>query len=75
MKKTASSSKEIFLSYWQAGYEGADHINCVGQPLSMNHATRHGTRAYDDYLLLQDFVNELQAESTITRALWQEGKN
>ncbi len=49
MEKSVSNKKEIFLSYWQAGYEGADHINCVGQPLSMNHATRHDARAYDDY--------------------------
>ena len=73
MEKSVSSKKEIFLSYWQAGYEGADHINCVGQPLSMNHATRHDARAYDDYLLLQDFGIKTVRESVGWRSVEKDG--
>ncbi|HTJ55844.1 MAG TPA: NAD(P)-binding protein [Nitrosospira sp.] len=73
MEKSVSSKKEIFLSYWQAGYEGADHINCAGQPLSMNHATRHDARAYDDYLLLQDFGIKTVRESVGWRSVEKDG--
>ena len=73
MEKSVSNKKEIFLSYWQAGYEGADHINCVGQPLSMNHATRHDARAYDDYLLLQDFGIKTVRESVGWRSVEKDG--
>jgi hypothetical protein len=54
---------KIFSSYWQAGYEGADHINGAGLPLSMNDITRHGMLAYDDYLLLNDFGIQTVRES------------
>lgn len=44
-----------FASYWQAGYEGADHNNHAGQPLDMNVATGHLDRVRADYALLQQF--------------------
>ena len=44
-----------FSSFWQAGYEGADHINTAGQRLVMDALTGHQTRFYSDYLALQHF--------------------
>jgi UDP-galactopyranose mutase len=44
-----------FRSFWQAGYEGADHINHLHHHLSMNQATGHFDRARKDYQLLHQF--------------------
>ena len=38
-----------FASFWQAGYEGADHINGSAQPLSMPQQTDHVRQAGTDY--------------------------
>ncbi|MCL1089021.1 NAD(P)-binding protein [Shewanella profunda] len=50
-----NSPDEPFATFWQAGYEGADHINRAQKPLSMNQSTGHLTQVFDDYLLLQQF--------------------
>ena len=44
-----------FRSFWQAGYEGADHINPQGLRLSMNAITDHLTQARQDYARLKHF--------------------
>ena len=44
-----------FASFWQAGYEGADHINTAGQPLVMDALTDHQRQFSSDYLALQQF--------------------
>ncbi|MPQ56547.1 NAD(P)-binding protein [Duganella sp. FT27W] len=44
-----------FDSFWQGGYEGADHVNHGERPLDMNTANGHRERARADYLLLQQF--------------------
>ena len=44
-----------FRSFWQAGYEGADHINPQGIRLSMNHINDHLTQVRRDYALLKRF--------------------
>ena len=51
----ANRSEEIFQSYWQGGFEGADHVNNANYSLSMNELTRHSLYARDDYLLLTQF--------------------
>ena len=56
-------SKDILLSYWQAGYEGADHINNANRALSMNELTEHMHQARDDYLLLDKFGIKTVRES------------
>jgi UDP-galactopyranose mutase len=38
-----------------AGFEGSDHINSQGTPLSMNELTQHITNAADDYRRLAQF--------------------
>lgn len=44
-----------FSSFWQAGYEGADHINPAGLALSMNDLNQHQARAAEDYAALAPF--------------------
>ncbi|QHM70062.1 NAD(P)-binding protein [Mixta intestinalis] len=44
-----------FASFWQAGYEGADHINPHGEPLAMNETNDHLRRAGEDYAALKAF--------------------
>src|SRR5687768_11038061 len=65
---------KIFRSYWQAGYEGADHINGGGLPLSMNESTQHVDLAYDDYLLLNDFNIQTVRESVGWRLVEKDGR-
>ena len=44
-----------FASFWQAGYEGADHINPHGVRLAMNETNAHASRADEDYAALKAF--------------------
>jgi UDP-galactopyranose mutase len=62
-----------FLTYWQCGYEGADHINHGGRPLDMNSANAHQQRAYDDYLRLHEFGIRTVRESIGWRLVEKEG--
>src|SRR6476620_7540765 len=38
-----------FISFWQAGYEGADHVNGRGMALDMAGATHHERLAAQDF--------------------------
>ncbi len=38
-----------YRSFWQAGFEGADHTNGSGQPLCLNTLTAHVERVDEDY--------------------------
>lgn len=62
-----------FLTYWQSGYEGADHINHGGTRLDMNHANGHQQRALDDYLLLRQFGIRTVRESIGWRLVEKDG--
>ena len=55
--------EHLFLSYWQAGYEGADHVNKANVCLSMNELTRHILYAREDYELLEKFGIKTVRES------------
>ena len=66
-------NNKIFLSFWQAGYEGSDHINGKGLPLSMNHATQHVDLAYHDYSKLEDFGIKTIRESVGWRSVEKDG--
>jgi len=35
--------------FWMGGYEGADHVNSLGHPLDMAHASGHVTRLEEDH--------------------------
>ena len=50
-----SSHDGLFRSFWMAGYEGADHVNSTGFPLSMNEANHHWQQLDADYALLARF--------------------
>jgi UDP-galactopyranose mutase len=62
-----------FASFWQGGYEGADHINHGGRPLDMNAANEHVTRARADYLLLREFGITTVRESIGWRLVERDG--
>jgi len=42
-------------SFWMAGFEGADHVNCHGEPLDMARITGHAGGAESDYARLAAF--------------------
>lgn len=44
---------KVFDSPWQAGFEGADHVNRQGFGLAMNQLTGHLSRAPHDYAALK----------------------
>ncbi len=66
-------NSRIFQSYWQAGYEGADHVNSGGMSLSMNNSTQNADFAYDGYLLLGDFEIGTVCESVGRRSVEKDG--
>jgi UDP-galactopyranose mutase len=49
MRTDPDASNDLYASYWQAGFEGADHVNGSAQPLSMSRLTGHLVRARGDY--------------------------
>ena len=62
-----------FLTYWQSGYEGADHINHDGLRLDMNNANGHQQRALEDYRLLKQFGIRTVRESIGWRLVEKDG--
>ncbi|MDF7629915.1 NAD(P)-binding protein [Erwiniaceae bacterium L1_55_4] len=52
-----------FQSFWQGGFEGADHINPHGLRLSMNAANAHISRCNEDYANLSRFGIQTVRES------------
>lgn len=44
-----------FSSFWQAGFEGADHINPAGIALDMNAINAHDVHIATDYAALAAF--------------------
>lgn len=63
-----------FSSFWQGGYEGADHINHGGRALDMNHANGHLERTRADYLLLRQFGIRTVRESIGWRLVERDGR-
>lgn len=43
---------DLFRSFWAGGFEGADHVNSRGVPLSLNQANSHWQQLDDDYARL-----------------------
>ncbi|MGZ8193572.1 MAG: hypothetical protein ACXWTW_08500, partial [Methylobacter sp.] len=48
-----NANEGLFYSFWQGGYEGADHVNSHERPLDMNASNQHRMRVREDYLHLQ----------------------
>ena len=51
----ANARAQPFATFWQAGYEGADHVNHAGHAPDMNATTGHLARAHADYAQLAPF--------------------
>lgn len=62
-----------FASFWQAGYEGADHINQHGVKLAMNESNEHLTRVEQDYAALTAFNITTVRESIGWRLIERDG--
>jgi hypothetical protein len=69
-----SSQGSLFRSFWMAGYEGADHVNSLGLPLSMNEANHHWQQLEADYALLERFGIRTVRESIGWRVTEQHGE-
>jgi protoporphyrinogen oxidase/glycosyltransferase involved in cell wall biosynthesis len=62
-----------FATFWQAGYEGADHVNHGGRALNMNGVTGHIDQARSDYALLHQFGIRTVRESAGWRLCERDG--
>jgi protoporphyrinogen oxidase/glycosyltransferase involved in cell wall biosynthesis len=62
-----------FATFWQAGYEGADHINHGGRALDMNRSNGHLDRAREDYAMLSQFGIRTVRESIGWRLAERDG--
>ena len=60
---SAPAHSSPYRSFWQAGFEGADHVNGFGLPLDMNRATRHLENIDEDYARLARFDMRTVRES------------
>jgi len=72
--RPANASLPLFRSFWQAGYEGADHVTHAGDALDMGAATGHRARVRDDYLALQQFGIKTVRESVGWRLVERDGR-
>lgn len=63
-----------FASFWQAGYEGADHRNAQGLLVDMNLAVGHDRRCGADFALLEPFGIRTVRESVGWRRSWRRGR-
>ena len=69
-----NSPARPFRTFWQGGYEGADHVNRHLQPLSLNAATGHLDRVRADYALLAEFGIRTVRESIGWRLVEVDGR-
>jgi UDP-galactopyranose mutase len=65
---------EPYASFWQAGFEGADHINGSAEPLCMNSATGHIAHARGDYARLAKLHLRTARESAGWRSVERGGR-
>lgn len=59
-----------YRSFWQGGFEGADHVNGSGTALCLNSLTGHVERAGDDYARAAALGMRTLRESTGWRGLY-----
>ncbi len=64
----------FFASFWQAGYEGADHINGHGQPLALSESSGHDRHVETDYAGLGEFGIRTIRESVGWRLCEKNGR-
>lgn len=65
---------KVFDSPWQAGFEGADHVNRQGLGLAMNQLTGHLSHAPHDYAALKALQITTVRESVGWRLVEQRGR-
>jgi len=70
----ALSAAPPFATFWQGGYEGADHINHAGLALDMNAVTGHLQRTREDYQLIRQFGMRTVRESAGWRICERDGR-
>jgi UDP-galactopyranose mutase len=63
-----------FLSFWQSGFEGADHLNGSARPLCMNSMTDHYRQAPSDYGRLAVMGLKTVRESASWRQIDRKGR-
>ncbi len=61
--------KSPYRSFWQAGFEGADHTNGSGRALCLNTLTGHIARADEDFLAAKTMGLRTVRESVSWRAM------
>jgi UDP-galactopyranose mutase len=69
-----ASARSPFLSFWQAGFEGADHLNGSAQALCMNSMTDHYRQAPSDYGRLAVMGLKTVRESASWRQIDRKGR-
>ncbi|MEC5163093.1 FAD-dependent oxidoreductase [Janthinobacterium sp. CG_S6] len=74
MSEPDDAAAAPFLSYWQAGFEGADHVTHAGRALSMNQASGHLARVREDYAQLAQFRIRTVRESVGWRLVERDGR-
>jgi len=70
----ARGAREIYKSFWHAGFEGADHINGSAKMLCMNTATGHLEQAEQDYGRLATLGIRTVRESAGWRCIERNGR-
>lgn len=63
------------LTFWMAGFEGADHLNSAGQALHPNRTTGHWARLEDDYAALAAVGIRCVRESVGWRLMAESGQD
>ena len=66
--------QSIFKSFWRAGFEGANHVNGSGHPLTMKAATAHGKTSKEAYVRLCEFEKRTLRESVGWRGAKRNGR-
>jgi len=67
-------AEPLFKTFWVAGYEGGDHVNQQGRPLSINALTQHQTQAAADYRRADEFSMRTARESVGWRLSERSGR-
>lgn len=72
--RPAQLAAPLFSSYWMGGFEGADHVDANGMPVSMCELTQHDACAAEDYRRLADLGIRTVRESAGWRVIDRGGR-
>lgn len=68
------AARTPYRSFWQAGFEGADHTNGSGRPLCLNTLTGHTERADEDFAAVATMGLRTVRESLSWRRIERGGR-